>query len=101
MACIDSKLCCTTATISDCSLRTWCVAFFTAFLNRETNSSRNGVTPMAISVKSQFSQNINTNMQTIVSMSTRMFKVEDDANPWIVCMSVVIVLSIAPVWWVL
>ena len=56
---------------------------------------------MAISVKSQFSQNINANMQTIVSMSTRMFKVEDEANPWIVCMSVVIVLSMAPVWWVL
>ena len=101
MACMDSRPCCTTATISDCSLRTSWVAFFTAFLKRETKSSRKGVTPTAIRVKSQFSQNIKTNMQTMVSRSTRMFKVEDDANPWMVWMSVVMVLSMVPVWWVL
>ena len=40
-------------------------------------------------------------MQTIVSISTRMFKVDDEANPWIVWMSVVMVLNMVPVWWVL
>ena len=78
---MDSRPCCTTATISDCSLRTSCVAFFTAFLNRDTKNSRNGVTATAIRVKSQFSQNIRPSMATMVSRSTRMFRVEEEAKP--------------------
>jgi len=77
------------------------VAALTAFLNLETKSSRKGVTAMAIRVKSQLSQNMRPSMQTMVSRSTRMLSVEEDAKPWIVWMSVVRVLRMVPVSWVL
>ena len=94
---MDSRPCCTTATIWLCSLRTWWVAFFTAFLKRDTKNSKNGVTPTAIMVKSQLSQNIRPSMLTMVSRSTKMLSVEDEAKPWMVWMSVVMVLSRVPV----
>jgi len=55
--------------------------FLHRFLNLETNSSRKGVTATAISVKSQFSQNISPSMHRMVSMSTRMVSVEEEAKP--------------------
>ena len=94
----DSRPCCTTATISLWCLRTSWVAFFTARLNRATNSSRNGVTAIAISAKSQSSQNMMPSMPTIVSRSTRMPSVPDEAKFWIVFTSVVMVERIAPTW---
>ena len=66
--------------MSLCRMRTSCVTSFTAFLKRNTNSSRNGVTPTAISAKSQSSQNISPSMKTIVSRSTRMPSVADEAK---------------------
>ena len=72
---------CTTATIWLCSFRTSRVALFTAFLKRETNIRSAGVMATAISVKSQLSQNIRPSMQKIVSRSTRMSRVEPEANP--------------------
>ncbi len=77
---IDSRPCCTTATISACSLRTAWVAFFTAFLKRETKSSRKGVTATAIKVKSQLSQDIRPSMETMVSRSMRISRVEEEAK---------------------
>ena len=84
MTCIDSNACCTTLTIPACSLRTAWVAFLTAFLNRDTKKSKKGVTASAIRVKSQLSQNIKASMLTIVSKSTKMFSVDEDANAWMV-----------------
>ena len=81
-----------------CCRRTSCVAFFTAFLNRDTNKSKNGVTATAISVKSQFSQNMMKSMPMIVSRSTAISSVDDDAKLWMVWTSAVIVLSSAPLW---
>ena len=77
---IDSSPCCTTATMLLCCLRTSCVAFFTAFLNRETSNSMNGVTRHSDQVKSQLSQNMTTSMPTIVNISTTIPRVEDDAK---------------------
>ena len=76
--------------------RTSCVAFLTAFLNRDTKSSRNGVTATAISVKSKFSQNIRPSIPTIVRMSTKMPRVAPEAKFWIVVMSVVMVRQEVP-----
>ena len=83
--------------MSACSLRTSWVAFFTAFLKREMKNSRNGVTATAIRVKSQLSQNIRPSIDTIVSMSTRMLRVDEEAKAWMVAMSVVMVLRSVPV----
>ena len=77
--------------------RTSCVAFLTAFLKRETKSSRNGVTPTAMSAKSQLSQNITPSIPMIVRRSTKMPSVAPEAKFWIVVMSVVIVESRFPV----
>jgi hypothetical protein len=55
------------------------------------------VTPSAISVKSQSSQNISPTMKTMVIMSTRMLSVEDDAKFCSVVTSVVMVDISAPV----
>ena len=93
---IDPRPCWTTDTMSLCRLRTSRVAFFTAFLKRATNSSRKGVTPTAISAKSQFSQNMMPSIPTIVIMSTRMPSVADDAKSCTVETSLVIVDSSAP-----
>ena len=70
---------------------------FTAFLKRKTNSSRNGVTATAISVKSQLSQNMSPSMPTMVIRSTRMPSVDDDAKSCTVETSLVIVDSSVPV----
>ncbi len=56
------------------------MAFFTAFLKRETNQSRKGVTLTATSAKSQFSHSMMTRMPTMVSISISMASVVDDAN---------------------
>ena len=56
-----------------------------------------GVTATTIKVKSQFSQNIIPSMPRMVNKSTMMLSVDEDAKPWMVWMSVVIVLSRAPV----
>ncbi len=90
--------CCATATISLCRLRTSRVASLTAFLKRITNSSRNGVTPTAISAKSQLSQNMMPSMPTIVIMSTTIDSVADDAKSCTVATSLVSVDSMLPVW---
>ena len=93
----DPRPCCTTATMSLCRFRTLRVASFTAFLKRMTNNSRNGVTPTAISVKSQLSQNMRPSMPKIVMMSTRMPSVDDEAKLCTVETSVVMVDISAPV----
>jgi hypothetical protein len=95
---IDSSPSCTTETISAWCLRTSCVAFFTARLKRATKSKRNGVAAMAISAKSHSSQNMMPSMPTIVMRSTRIPSVPDEAKPWMVFTSEVIVERIAPVW---
>ena len=96
----DSSPCWTTATMSLCRFRTSWVTLFTDFLNRITNSSRNGVTPMAISAKSHSSQNMSPSIITIVSRSTRMPSVADEAKFWTVATSLVIVDRSGPVcWW--
>ena len=69
-----------TATISLWRTRTIRVTSLTAFLSRITNSSRNGVTPIAISVKSQSSQNMSPSMKTMVRRSTKIVSVDEDAN---------------------
>ena len=38
-------------------------------------------------------------MPTMVSRSVKMSSVDDDAKPWMVLMSSVMVESSAPVWW--
>jgi hypothetical protein len=73
------------------------VTSFTAFLKRMTNSSRKGVTPTAISVKSQSSQTIRPSMNTMVSRSTMMSSVDDEAKSCTVETSLVIVDISAPV----
>ena len=78
-------------------MRTSRVTSLTAFLNRTTNISRKGVTPTAISVKSQSSQNIRPTIKTIVTRSTIMPSVDDDAKPWTVETSLVIVDISVPV----
>ena len=93
----DSRPCWTTATMSLCRRRTSWVTFLTDFLNRITNSSRNGVTPIAISAKSHSSQNMRPSIMTIVSRSTTMPSVADDAKFWTVVTSLVIVDSSGPV----
>ena len=96
----DSSPCCTTATMSVWRRRTSCVACFTSFLKCSTNSSSTGVTPTAISAKSQLSQNIRPSMPMIVMMSTRIPSVADDAKPCTVATSLVIVDRSGPVcWW--
>ncbi len=69
----------------------------TAFLKRMTNISRNGVTPTAISVKSQSSQSMSPSMNTIVTRSTTIPSVDDEAKLWTVETSLVIVDISAPV----
>jgi hypothetical protein len=69
----------------------------TAFLKRITNSSRKGVTPTAISVKSQLSHNIRPSMKTMVSRSTAMPSVDDEAKLCTVDTSLVMVDISAPV----
>ena len=90
--------CCATATISLWRLRTSRVASFTAFLKRITNRSRKGVTPMAISAKSQFSQNMMPSMPTMVMTSTMIDSVAEDAKSWTVETSLVRVDRSEPVW---
>ena len=96
---IDSSPCSTTATMSLWWCRTSCVARLTTRLSRATNSSKNGVTPTAMSAKSNSSQSMRPSMPMMVSRSTRMSSVDDDAKPWMVSMSSVMVDSSAPVWW--
>src|SRR5450631_1102717 len=81
----------TTSTTALCLTRTILVTSFTAFLKRTTNSSRNGVTPMAIRVKSQSSQNIRPSMKTMVRRSTTMPSVEEEAKLCTVDTSLVMV----------
>ncbi len=87
----------TTATTSLCLTRTVRVTSLTAFLKRMTNISRNGVTPIAISVKSQSSQNMRPSMNTMVTRSTTMPSVDDDAKSCTVDTSLVIVDISVPV----
>ena len=94
----DPRPCCATATISLWRLRTSRVASLTAFLKRITKSSRNGVTPMAMSAKSQLSQNMMPSMPTMVMMSTTIDSVADDAKSCTVDTSLVSVDSSEPVW---
>lgn len=94
----DSRPCCTTATISLWCVRTSCVAFLTACLKRATKNRRKGVTPTATSAKSQSRYSISASMPTMLQASTRIESSADEAKSWIVATSVVIVLSIAPVW---
>lgn len=76
----DSRPCCATVTISLWFFRTSLVAFLTAFLNRTTKSSRNGVTPIATSAKSQFRQNIRPSILTMVNRSTSIPRVPEEAK---------------------
>ena len=55
---------------------------------------------IAISAKSQSSQNMMPSIPTIVSRSTKMPSVPDEAKFWIVFTSVVMVERSAPTWWV-
>ena len=87
----------TTATTSLCRTRTVRVTSFTAFLKRMTNISRKGVTPTAISVKSQSSQIIRPSMKTMVKRSTTMPSVDDEAKLCTVDTSLVMVDISAPV----
>ena len=56
------------------------------------------MTATAIKVKSQLSQNIIASIPTMVSKSTAISKVAEEAKAWMVSTSPVIVLSSAPVW---
>src|SRR5579863_3584387 len=87
---IDPRPSWTTATTSLCRARTVRVTSLTAFLNRTTNSRRKGVTQIAINVKSQSSQNIKPSMKTMVTRSTTMPSVEDEAKLCTVDTSLVI-----------
>ena len=58
-----------------------------------------GVTPTAISAKSHSSQNMSPSIITIVSRSTTMESVADDAKFWTVVTSLVIVDRSGPVCW--
>ena len=69
----------------------------TAFLKRMTNISRKGVTPTAISVKSQSIQNIRPSMRTTVMRSTTMPSVDDEAKLCTVATSLVMVDISVPV----
>ena len=53
-----------------------------AVVNGEVRYIR--VTANAISVKSQFSQNMMTSMATMVNRSTRMPRIEEEAKAWMV-----------------
>ena len=55
------------------------------------------MTPTAISVKSQSSQNMRPSMKTMVTRSTTMPSVDDEAKPWTVATSLVIVDISVPV----
>ena len=93
----DSSPACSTASTSPWRRRTSRVAFFTAFLNLATKSSRNGVMPTTSSVKSQLSQNIRPSIPAMVMMSIRMLSVDEETKSWTAATSSVSVLSSRPV----
>ena len=95
---MDSSPCCTTPTRSLSRRLTSRVAFLTALRKRMTNRRRKGATPTAMSAKSQLSQNIRPSIPVMVKRSTTIPSVEEDAKPWMVAMSSVMVLRSVPVW---